>query len=184
MAARKKKVRRKKAASRKKATRKKATRKATRPRARKATRSKPSSRGGPKPYEFDEDALTAVFFLGRAGNTIEDAAVLLGVSKKTFERRIADEESNVSEKWRLGKANRRDGLRTTQDQVALAGNASMLIWLGKQDLGQRDFKRLEVTGAGGAPLVPDSGGEHLELFLEKLIQLKRSRRKVDVDLPT
>ena len=41
-------------------------------------------------------------------------------------------------------------LRRKQMQLAEAGNVGMLIWLGKQYLGQTD--RNELTGANGGPL--------------------------------
>jgi len=39
-----------------------------------------------------------------------------------------------------------------QVKAAEGGNASMLIWLGKQLLSQKD--KNEVTGKDGAPLIP------------------------------
>jgi hypothetical protein len=37
-------------------------------------------------------------------------------------------------------------------QLAEAGNPALLIWLGKQLLGQRDTVDTQITGADGAPL--------------------------------
>lgn len=44
----------------------------------------------------------------------------------------------------------RAALASKQLQVAMSGNPTMLIWLGKQWLDQHD--RRELTGKGGAPL--------------------------------
>lgn len=43
-------------------------------------------------------------------------------------------------------------LRRKQWQIALGGNVTMLIWLGKQYLDQKDARRTELTGADGKPL--------------------------------
>lgn len=43
-------------------------------------------------------------------------------------------------------------LRRKQWQVALGGNITMLIWLGKQYLNQKDTNRTELAGVDGLPL--------------------------------
>jgi hypothetical protein len=43
-------------------------------------------------------------------------------------------------------------LRQKQFGVAMQGDKSMLIWLGKQYAGQRDKNQTEITGVDGAPL--------------------------------
>lgn len=65
-----------------------------------------------------------------------------GVHKLTF-RQI----------FERGQANGRVSLRRKQMQLAEAGNCTMLIWLGKQVLGQRDSWTGELTGKDGRPLL-------------------------------
>ena len=78
----------------------------------------------------------------------------------------------------------RESLRAAQFKNALDNDHPTLqIWLGKQLLGQRDFKAIEVSGPGGGPISVDSSGEILDLLGQKIKELQRSRRKVDVDLP-
>jgi hypothetical protein len=77
--------------------------------------------------------------------TVDEIAAVMDCSKDTLERRFAA----LIEK---GREEGRASLRRVQYKAALAGNATMMIWLGKQLLGQKD--RQEVTGADGAPLVP------------------------------
>ena len=48
-------------------------------------------------------------------------------------------------------------LRRMQYAAASGGNPTMLIWLGKQHLGQRDKSDQEITGKDGTPLIPASG---------------------------
>lgn len=76
------------------------------------------------------------------GNTVEDAASILGVSKDTLERRFAA----CIEK---GRAEMRSSLRKKQFELAMSGNPTMQIWLGKQLLGQSD--KQDMT-SGGEPL--------------------------------
>jgi hypothetical protein len=50
----------------------------------------------------------------------------------------------------------RASLRRLQYAAAQAGNPTMLIWLGKQVLGQRDKHDVETTGKDGAPIKTES----------------------------
>lgn len=171
-------------AARKKASRKKkATSKAKVPRATKSRASRKGKGGGPRRFVFGKRALKALVQLAGAGNTIDDAARLLCVSKSTLERAIAKEGSKASEAWLAGKAHMRNTLRVAQLDLALGGNATMQIWLGKQELGQRNYQAIEVTGAGGGPLEISDSGEWLDLLGAQIRALKRSRRKVELDLP-
>ena len=70
----------------------------------------------------------------------------------------------------VGKAS----LRSAQFKAALAGNATMLIWMGKQLLGQRDKLDHEVTGKDGGPIqtitTEMSAKEAAELYRQSLEQ--------------
>ena len=55
--------------------------------------------------------------------------------------------------YRDGLAHGRISVRRSQFTAMQAGNQTMLVWLGKQYLGQRDSH--EFTGANGAPLIPE-----------------------------
>lgn len=63
--------------------------------------------------------------------TNEEIAAALGCSADTLTRRFAD-------RIKKGKARGRASLRRKQWELAQKGNATMLIWLGKQLLGQSD----------------------------------------------
>ena len=108
--------------------------------------------GGRPRLELD---LRQVEELARIGCTEEDMAAVLGVSVDTIQRRKRDcpEFCGVIEK---GRASLRNSLRRLQVKKALEGNTTMLIWLGKQLLGQSDRQRAELTGAGGEPLLPQA----------------------------
>ncbi len=65
------------------------------------------------------------------GCTVDEMATILGCNKRTLERRfVAPIERGRS---RLNRS-----LRRKQAELALNGNVTMLIWLGKQYLGQRE----------------------------------------------
>ena len=91
--------------------------------------------------------------LARLGCTEEDMAAVLGISVDTIQRRkrSSKEFCGVIEK---GRAYLRNSLRRLQVKKALEGNTTMLMWLGKQMLGQSDRQSAELTGAGGEALMP------------------------------
>ena len=88
--------------------------------------------------------------LAEIGATIQEAAHVFGIGHATFERRIA--ETEYAEAWERGQSHMKVSLRRKQIQLALAGNPTMLIWLGKQILGQRDRWEGSIGGPDGGPL--------------------------------
>lgn len=82
-----------------------------------------------------------------AGGTTEEIAQFLAVSRDTIERRFTDVLTQA-------RARRRLRLRQLQWKAAEAGDKTMLIWLGKVELGQSETVKQEHTGADGVPLVP------------------------------
>lgn len=79
--------------------------------------------------------------------TQSEIACVLGVSLGVLEH---DPEFQRTHKKGLehGKAS----LRRMQYSAAQGGNPTMMIWLGKQYLGQRDKHDTEITGKDGAPV--------------------------------
>ncbi len=75
--------------------------------------------------------------LASIGCTLAEIASVMGCSVDTLERRYA---ADIKEGREHGKAT----LRRLQWQGANAGNPTMLIWLGKQMLGQRDQSKSEI----------------------------------------
>ena len=71
--------------------------------------------------------------LASEGNTIEDIATLLGVSGATI-----NENDEYKRAYELGLCDMRASLRHAQWQNAKSGNTTMLVWLGKVILGQRE----------------------------------------------
>ena len=90
--------------------------------------------------EIDEKL---VYKLASIGCKVNEIADFVGCSTDTLERRFAVE-------IKKGKAELRMSLRRWQLEAARKGNASLLIWLGKQMLGQKDT--IEIDGDAGIKL--------------------------------
>lgn len=85
-------------------------------------------KGSTKPVDIE-----AVENLAAIGCTQDEIAVVMKVSTKTLHRR-----KDVHDAIERGGARLRSSLRRWQYNKAKDGNVAMLIWLGKQLLGQRE----------------------------------------------
>ena len=113
-----------------------------------------SAAASKKPVGAPPKALNAgmITMLAMKGNTQEDIAAILGCSVDTIQR-------NYRHAYEVGLQKCCASLRKKQVKLALDGNVTMLIWLGKNLLGQHD--RHELTGKDGAPLVPKVDREEI-----------------------
>jgi hypothetical protein len=115
------------------------------------TEPKPRRKAGRPPIEFD---LKLVEAMGKIGATAEEMAYVLPASLRTIRDRMADHESDFCMAYQQGYSQLRMSLRRKQVAMALDGDRTMLIWLGKQLLGQRDrlqqesSVRVELEDAG------------------------------------
>lgn len=73
----------------------------------------------------------------QVGCTREEIAALLGIDEGWFNKQIT-KDGDLEEAILTGFANFKQSLRSTQARLALSGHPAMLIWLGKQYLGQSD----------------------------------------------
>ena len=108
---------------------------------------------GTNKYEFDEDKIE---LLASKFWTIPEIAAFYNVDDGTIRKRFPDLVTKGREK---GKAR----LRDMQLAAAQKGNVSMLIWLGKQYLEQREPINFEVS-------LPDNYIEALKQEALKLMQ--------------
>ena len=90
---------------------------------------------GRPPIEFD---FSVVEGLGRIGATINDMVHVLPAAKRTLAERMADHDGDFRIAYERGRSLLNSSLRRKQIAVAMAGNVTMLIWLGKQNLAQQD----------------------------------------------
>ncbi|WP_395175061.1 hypothetical protein [Roseibium alexandrii] len=104
--------------------------------------------GRPPALEANQKTLKQIKGLGQIQATTKECAAVLGVSEPTFIK-FKKDNPEAAEVFDLGKEQGKASLRRMQFSAAEKGNATMLIWLGKQLLGQSD--RQEISGpAGGA----------------------------------
>jgi hypothetical protein len=66
------------------------------------------------------------------------------INKATFYSRLKDDVPFLNA-YKKGCADIKESLRRKQLDIAKAGNVTMLIWLGKQILGQRDIQPPKVV---------------------------------------
>ena len=103
-----------------------------------------------RPKEFFPD-MEAVEKLCRLNCTDDEIASFFGVCRKTVEReRKSNPEFNDT--IEKGKSYGKLSLRRKQVELAMDGNPTMLIWLGKQYMGQRDKNETAHTGADGGAI--------------------------------
>ncbi|MCK5805356.1 MAG: hypothetical protein KAI66_21175 [Lentisphaeria bacterium] len=79
--------------------------------------------------------------------TQDEIAAILGVSTSALDRALANKKGEYWCAYKAGMSNGKKSLRRAQVAAAMKGNATMLVWLGKQLLGQRDMPdplRIEV----------------------------------------
>lgn len=101
---------------------------------------KQATKGRPKKI-LTEDALKLIENMSRIMCTEEEIAQCLGASIDTLLN--SDNKELFRSAIEKGKAQGKQSLRRKQYEVAMKGNSSMLIWLGKQWLGQTD--KVEAT---------------------------------------
>tara|TARA_Y100001963_G_scaffold36185_1_gene50451 strand:+ start:51 stop:365 length:315 start_codon:yes stop_codon:yes gene_type:complete len=89
----------------------------------------------PKKYNIDTEK---VEYLASIGCTNIEIADMYGCSSDLLEK-------SYSEFITKGKANLKKRLRKAQLDAALSGNSTMLIWLGKQMLGQVDKTEIDAN---------------------------------------
>lgn len=81
--------------------------------------------------------------------TGEECASVLGIDYDTLNNRLKEDgNGGFSEYFRQKSANGKKSLRRKQFEIAEDGNPTMLIWLGKQWLGQKEPDRND-SGATG-----------------------------------
>lgn len=108
-------------------------------------------KGGRPPVEFD---LVALENLCRIHATHREIAAFFACSTDTLVNRIKD-DPRFAAAMEHGYAHGRMGLRRKQMETALEGNPTMLIWMGKQLLDQRDNLDQRHSGSEGGAIEVD-----------------------------
>ena len=89
--------------------------------------------------------LEAVEGMARVGAPVSEIAEFLGVSEALIRKKASAQVAK-------GRAALRVKLRQKQVEKAMGGNVTMLIWLGKQLLGQTDKVEQDTTVTGASAL--------------------------------
>lgn len=101
---------------------------------------------GRPPIQFDLEGITT---LSALNCTLQEVAAFFGAAESTVEHRFRS-EPDLKAAWEKGRATGKLSLRRKQTELANAGNVTMLIWLGKQLLGQKD--KIEHGGDVNSPI--------------------------------
>lgn len=102
-----------------------------------------------------------------SGCTGTEIAGVFGCSPDTIYKRCEDEKGITFTAYSAQKKSSGDSLiKAAQMNLALKGNSSMLIWLGKNRLGQKDDPYQETAFNGT-----------LSLALDELLKMKKSTDK-------
>lgn len=96
--------------------------------------------------EIDEET---VFKLASIQCSYEEMADVLNCDPSTLTRRFA-------QVIKEGRSQGKTSLKRKQFEVAMTGNTSMLIWLGKQILGQTDKSDIKLSQISDEELVAEA----------------------------
>lgn len=100
--------------------------------------------GRPPKLTADEATLKIIKGLGNIQATSKECASVLAVTEPTWIKFKSD-HPEVEDALRDGQGEGLASLRRRQFKVADSGNPTMLVWLGKQYLGQSDKQDLSVA---------------------------------------
>lgn len=110
-----------------------------------AKKREPGTPGREKLLDIDDRrTLATIRGLGKIQATTRECAAVLGVSHQTFIT-FSNENALVGELLEAGKAIGKTSLRRKQFAEAMKGNTTMLVWLGKQYLDQKDKHEVAQT---------------------------------------
>jgi hypothetical protein len=105
-----------------------------------------------------------VMELASIGCTMQEMAGILDCSEKTLQRRFVHVIKKGMEQFKKS-------LRRMQYDSAKHGSQTMLIWLGKQYLGQKDKVENEITGKDGQAIKFEGiSNEQIKRMAEELIR--------------
>ena len=118
-------------------------------RARRPVKLPGEKRRGALPKLIPDDAtLKQVRALGKLHSTVRDCAAHFEVALSTFQAFFAMD--SVQAEFEIGMGQGKVGLRRKQFEMAMKGNTTMLVWTGKNILGQTDRMATELTGKDGS----------------------------------
>jgi len=109
--------------------------------------------------------------------TVEEIAEFYGISLSTMNRRLRKPE--LRQAYLSGRAHAKANIRIAQLKIALSGNTQMLIWLGKQCLGQ---KSTPIGGTSAEDELPPLEEERV-ITIPWTKDLEAEWAAIDADFP-
>lgn len=114
--------------------------------------------------------------------TLVEIADWFRCSEDTIERAVQTHYGETfAETFKRKSSGGRISLRRKQYEMALKGHPTMLIWLGKQHLGQRDRSAYELSGPDGRPIETSNQAQltdaQLDAKIESLIEAVQEKAK-------
>jgi len=137
-------------------TKKKAKKKTSKKATKKVTKNPPHRPKGSYEIKIEEKDYNTVSTLSGFGFSQDDMAVALGMSRATFVRRLS-EDTRLREAVLKGKIHANNAVAGVAYKMATSGKSARMTqyWLSCQ-AGWSQTSKLEVTGAEGMPLNPDT----------------------------
>lgn len=89
--------------------------------------------------------LDTVYRLGLISACVREVATVTGLNERTCDDWLLNPDHPFSRAYRKGELEGHVSLRRKQYQTAIEGNITMLIWLGKQRLGQTDIPQTVIN---------------------------------------
>tara|TARA_R100001230_G_C5647237_1_gene152688 strand:- start:271 stop:642 length:372 start_codon:yes stop_codon:yes gene_type:complete len=122
---------------------------------------------GRKSINIDPDQVRA---LARLSCSYEEIADVLKIGRSTFAKKLK-EEKEIRDAYERGKSEGAVSLKRAQFDTAVSGNTAMLIWLGKNRLGQADRietkNETEITATGALDKLNNS--------IARIVERKRQK---------
>jgi hypothetical protein len=119
------------------------------------TKAKPKKTGPKGPSKpMTDKAFRQLVELIKIQCTRDEICEVLGMSDTTLTRRIAERKiegvTNFEALYKKHQGEGKASLRREQWKAAQSGNPTMLVWLGKQVLGQKDRQEVDNTSSDGS----------------------------------
>jgi predicted transcriptional regulator len=129
---------------------------------------------GPKPFVFD---LEKIEQMASVGMTQAEIAYALGTCPSTWNKHIAEGNSEISAAYKRGKGNHAVQVFVGLSKLAKNGNPAALIFLAKAHHGRRENIEVTHKGDGDFPLELHMNVQAMtpEQRQERIAELERKR---------
>ena len=128
---------------------------------------KHTPKGGRPRIQID---LAQVEALAQIGCTLDEIAAVLNVSPSTVDDRMLKDEG-FQAAHKKGSEHGKATLRRMQWNSAKGGHVTMMIWLGKQLLGQKDHRSVNLSVEGHALKLAEQIKEKDPKLYEKVVKI-------------